>query len=66
MNRESTLYEVLHFVVVVGLAYAALFVTSALGVTALWAELLIAGAVGVSYVVAVLSLGLAPPSWRGG
>ena len=65
MNRESTLYEVAHFVAVVGLAYLALFLATAAGVTALWAELLIAGAVGVSYVVAVLSLGLAPPSWRG-
>lgn len=65
MNREGTLYEIIHFAAVVGLAYLALSVARFAGVTALWAELLVAGIVGIGYVLAVLSLDLAPPSWRG-
>lgn len=63
MNR--TLYEIAHFVAVVGLAYLALFVVRALGITDFWVELLVALAVGVSYVLVVFSLGIAPASWRG-
>lgn len=65
MNRESTLYEIAHFVAVVGLAYLALLAANAAGFTDLWIELLVAGFVGVSYVVIVLYLDLAPSSWRG-
>ncbi|MDL5362842.1 hypothetical protein [Halalkalicoccus sp. NIPERK01] len=65
MNREGTLYEVLHFAAVVGLAYLALFFARAAGITELWQELLVALVVGVCYVLVVFSLDLAPPSWRG-
>ena len=65
MNRDSVFYEIAHFAAVVGAAYVALFAARAVGVTALWAELLIALVVGVAYVGVVLYLGLAPPSWRG-
>ncbi|MEM4780190.1 MAG: hypothetical protein QXG03_01285 [Halalkalicoccus sp.] len=65
MNRDSVLYEIAHFAAVVGIAYLALLAARAAGVTALWAELLIALVVGVSYVSLVLYLDLAPPSWRG-
>ncbi len=65
MNRESTLYELLHFAAVVAIAYAALFAARLLGVTTLRGELLVALGVGVGYVACVLYFGLAPPSWRG-
>lgn len=65
MNRDSVFYELAHFAAVVGIAYLALLVARSAGVVELWAELLIALAVGVSYVLVVLYLGLAPPSWRG-
>ncbi|KYH26942.1 hypothetical protein HAPAU_08300 [Halalkalicoccus paucihalophilus] len=65
MNREGTAYEIAHFLAVVGLAYLALRLAGSVGITALWAELVVAGAVGVSYVLAVFALDLAPPSWRG-
>lgn len=65
MNRDSVFYEIAHFAAVVGLAYITLSAARILGVTALWQELLVALAVGVGYVLVVLFLDLAPPSWRG-
>ncbi|ADJ13609.1 hypothetical protein [Halalkalicoccus jeotgali] len=65
MNRDGTLYEIVHFGAVVSLAYAALYAASLAGVTEFWAELLIAGVVGVGYVLVAFYLDLAPPSWRG-
>lgn len=65
MNRNSVFYEIAHFAAVVGFAYVALFAARAAGITALWAELLIALIVGMGYVGLILYLGLAPPSWRG-
>ncbi|WP_122088776.1 hypothetical protein [Halalkalicoccus subterraneus] len=65
MNREGTLYELTHFVAVVAIAYLTLFVARIAGVTALWMELVVTLLVGVGYVLAVLYLDLAPPSWRG-
>ncbi len=65
MNREGTLYEIAHFAAVFGLAYFALSAVRALGVTALRGELFVALLVGIGYVLLVLRLGIAPPSWRG-
>ena len=65
MNRESTLYELVHFAAVVAIAYVALFAARALGVATLPGELLVALGVGMGYVACVLYFDLAPPSWRG-
>jgi hypothetical protein len=65
MNRDSVFYELAHFAAVVGIAYAVLLVVRSAGVTELRWELLIALAVGITYVAVVLYYDLAPPSWRG-
>lgn len=65
MNREGTLYEIVHFVTVVAVAYVALLAARTLGIATLRGELLVMLMVGVTYVAVVLRLGLAPPSWRG-
>lgn len=65
MNRESVFYELAHFAAVVGIAYAVLLVARSVGVAELWQELLLALAVGLTYVAVVLYYDLAPPSWRG-
>lgn len=65
MNRDGTLYEVVHFAAVVCTAYLALMAANAAGITAFWAEVLVALLVGVSYVLVVFSLDIAPTSWRG-
>lgn len=65
MNRENALYEIVHFVAVVAVAYAALFAARTLGIATLHGELLVMLAVGVAYVAVVFRLGLAPSSWRG-
>ncbi len=65
MDRDSTRYELAHFVAVIAIAYVTLFAVRSVGTPPLWQELIAMLVVGAGYVAAVLALGLAPPSWRG-